>query len=208
MPSKKKLIVIVKYKSSGNTGSLFNALKKIVSNKYKILVSNNRTKLNDADAIILPGVGYFKETMIDLENNDIVTVLKKHVAKKKPLLGICIGMHLLFNSSEEGDYHGIGLIRGSIKKIQNTKNLPIIGWKKNSLVKKNTLVKNLINYYYFVHSYELKNCDKKIIKMNYSDTNNKIISYIEYKKVYGTQFHPELSSTDGINFLNNFVSLI
>ncbi len=208
MKSNKKIISIVKYNSAGNTGSLYNALNKLIKNDYKILITNEKKVLNKSDAIILPGVGFFKETMLDLEKNEIIKIVKKHVLMGKPLLGICIGMHLLFDKSEEGNYHGIGLLKGEIKKIKKTKLLPIIGWKKNILSSKNKLIKNTSSYYYFVHSYELKNCNNKIIKMYYSDTNNKIISYIENKNIFGTQFHPELSSDDGINFLKQFICLI
>jgi len=207
---KNKIISIIKYSKSGNTGSLINSLNKICKNNFKINITNNLNLLSKSDAIILPGVGYFKETMQDLENKKIISILKKHIKKGKLILGICIGMHLLFDHSEEGNYHGLGVIKGKVNIIKNSKKLPIIGWKKNIIIKKNKFFSKFQkdNYYYFLHSYEVIACNKNYIYMYYLDSNKKIISLIKKNNIIGVQFHPELSADRGKEFLTNFVNLL
>tara|TARA_A100001015_G_scaffold317210_1_gene433532 strand:+ start:865 stop:1494 length:630 start_codon:yes stop_codon:yes gene_type:complete len=204
----KKKILIIKYDNSGNIGSLSNMLDDINKKnnfKFKIQLSKKAEDVNKADIVILPGVGQFDEVMSFLNNNKLKNSLKKH-AKYKPIIGICIGMHILFNNSEEGKLKGFGFIRGAVKKIKEKK-VPIIGWKKTVKCIDDKFIESKFNetYLYYLHSYEVFPENKKYVLMISVANHNAIAALIKKKNLIGLQFHPELSSISGFKILENIL---
>ena len=159
--------------------------------------------------LILPGVGAFKTTINNLKKKNLLNTIK-NTAKKKPVLGICLGMQLLFDySAENGKTKGLGLIKGSVEKFDFKKKnikIPNIGWNKIINVKKNKILSNInkIDEFYFVHSYYIKTHEKKAIVSNSNYNNFLFASIINKNNIYGCQFHPERSRDQGLIFLKNF----
>ena len=205
---KKKNIVLIKYQNSGNIGSLANILQNIIyKNKLNIKfnISSEKKLISKADVIILPGVGHFDDVMRFLKKKDLSKIIQKQ-SKKKMIIGICIGMQVLFDKSEEGNLSGLKLIKGNVKKISQSK-LPIIGWKKTLKSKNDNIIdmKSDNSYFYYLHSYEAIPNNKKIILMNSVVNNQTFAAFIKQKKIIGLQFHPELSSNSGFKILENIL---
>ena len=179
-----------------NIYSIYNAFKKIGYNTSII-----KKKFNNYDYIILPGVGSFKEGMNSLKKKSLVNELKESVLlKKKKLIGICLGMQLLFSNSEEfGRTDGLGLISGNVKKFNKKKNflIPVVGWYKTSSLKKN--LKN--KYFYHIHSYYCKPNEKNSILSFTSYEKFAYCSSVHKDNILAFQFHPEKSGENGINLL-------
>lgn len=204
----KKKITLLKYDKPGNIGSLVNLLKNINSknnNKFSINVSKKKEIIKKSDILILPGVGQFDEVMSFLNKNKLVNTLKEH-SKKNIVIGVCIGMQVLFDSSEEGNLPGLGFIKGSVRKIKDKK-VPIIGWKKTLISNNDKLVEQKFDetYLYYVHSYRVLPYDKKNILMSSVNNNNTITALIKHGNFIGFQFHPELSSNSGFNILESIL---
>ena len=168
--------------------------------------------MKKSDAIILPGVGAFGQAMKNLDNLNITESLKElTLVKEYPFLGICLGMQLMADSSEEkGEFKGLSLISGKVKKISDKKNLrvPHMGWNNLILNKKNQIFKNIENNssFYFVHSYHYV-CDKKYTLAEV-DYGKKIVAVINHCNLYGVQFHPERSHFKGMKIIENFLDII
>jgi glutamine amidotransferase len=157
--------------------------------------------------IILPGVGSFRSVINALQKKKLINYLKKEILiKKKPFLGICLGMQILCDYGwEDGKHKGLGIVKGECIKIPNAKDfkVPNIGWCDLNIKKKDKLFKNISNStVYFVHSFYLK-VDKKIITSTLKEK-NKITASICKKNIYGVQFHPEKSQLAGLQILKNF----
>ena len=208
-------VIIIDYKV-GNYFSLINALKKC---NVKFIVSNDEKEIQKSDALILPGVGSFKVGMNNLKELNLVEPINNHFYKKKKILGICLGMQLLFDSSEEfGFTKGLGLIKGNIKKlpkktIEGKKNIiPNMSWakiKKNKLETDSLLLKDIdeSSFFYFVHSFYAQT-DKKENIIAYSNFFGlDFAAAVCEQNTFGTQFHLEKSGDDGIKILNNFFSI-
>lgn len=205
-------VVIVDYKI-GNYFSLINALKNCDVN---FSVSNDTSEIKKSDVLLLPGVGAFKSGMDNLKKLNLVDCIKEHAEKKKKILGICLGMQLLLDKSEEfGDENGLGLIEGSVKKLPaknslGQKNLvPNMSWniiEKNNLSNNKTFLENIKdnNFYYFVHSFYAKLSDHKNIAAFSNFYDFKFAAIINKNNVFGTQFHLEKSGIEGIKLLKNF----
>ena len=203
-----KPICIIDY-GSGNIQSIVNALNflGISSN-----IISDPKKLSFYDKIILPGVGSFEYAKKNLDksffSNSIIELVN---SKNIKLLGICLGMQLLYDYSEE-DYgcKGLGIISGNVSKIKIKKNLrvPNIGWRKVKIKKASSLLSNIKvdPIFYFVHSYGCENVDKNIVSgvLSYGKNYDVII---ETENIFGTQFHPEKSQTAGLQILKNFSDL-
>jgi glutamine amidotransferase len=203
-----KKIVIVDYKL-GNTLSLQRALSYL---NFKSEITNDKKKILDADKVILPGVGAFPVAMNYLESFDLVNPLKEFSKKGNDMLGICLGMQLLMNSSNEFGYtKGLGLINGDVDIICNNENktamkLPSIGWY-GLRKKKNDLIFSDIpqaHWFYFVHSYKVNCSSEENILATYNYSNTEIIAAVRDKNILGVQFHPENSGKEGLKVLNNF----
>ena len=204
-------ITIVDY-GSGNISSVINSFKEVCKNKCKINVSSDLKIISSSDKIVLPGQGSFKSCIEALNNiKDLNEILKQFVFdKKKPLLGICVGMQMFADVGfEETETKGLGWIPGKVSKINNKNGkfkLPHIGWNEIIITKESNIFKNIENksHMYFVHSYELttkqKNC--VVATTNYG---NQIIVAIVKDNIFGTQFHPEKSQKNGLKILENFL---
>jgi glutamine amidotransferase len=203
-----KKIVIIDYKL-GNTLSLQRALSYL---NFKSEITNDKKKILDADKIILPGVGAFPVAMAYLESFDLVFAIREFAKKGNDILGICLGMQLLMNNSDEFGYtKGLGLIDGNVDIISKNESksivkLPNIGWYELRK-KKNDLIFNDVppsHWFYFVHSFKVNCSSEEHILAKYSYSNIEIIAAIRDKNILGVQFHPENSGKEGLKILNNF----
>ena len=192
----------------GNLGSVINSFNEI---KAEVKIISNPKEIDNFDRIILPGVGSFRLGMENLLEKGWDKKIFEHTSKKKPLLGICLGMQLLFDWGEEdGGCKGLGLIAGKVVKMKNLKNrkLPHVGWNKLNLKKKHPIFDNVRNNvdFYFVHSYEcLPENESDIISTSSYET--EILSCVSNgDNVVGTQFHPEKSPPNGLKILKNFLT--
>ena len=199
-----KKIVIIDY-NMGNLTSVANALEYIGE---KAVISNKIEDIKHADYIILPGVGAFSDGMKNLKDLGIINILNEEVIKKrKPLLGICLGMQLLAEEGYEGGLSkGLGYIKGVVKKF-DSKNLriPHVGWNEVNFKKKSSLPHNLrkSEVFYFVHSYYLITNEDIIVGT--CDYGNEFVAAIQKENIFATQFHPEKSQKPGLQILRNFI---
>jgi imidazole glycerol-phosphate synthase subunit HisH len=202
-------IAIIDY-GMGNISSVANALSRLDCNAQ---ITNDINEIKMADGLILPGVGAFGKAVENLKSLNLFEFLKEIVIKeKKPILGICLGMQLLADfSHERGKYEGLGLIPGEVKKINTYgKNLllPHVGWNSVDIKAKSPLYDEIENKssFYFVHTYYYE-CDEKYIfgKASYGSL---ITASIQKDNIFGVQFHPEKSQTNGLILLDNFRSEI
>ena len=188
-----------------NIHSVKKALNYINCNHIEL---NNPSDFNDIDAIILPGVGAFDAAMQVLNNSGMAKSLIKANLNKTPIFGICLGMQLLFEESEEGSEKGLGLIKGSVKKIMQIDDIkiPHMGWNETYYQNKSNIFTKIKNksFFYYVHSYECVPLNKDVIT-SYTNYGNKICSSIENENIIATQFHPEKSGSNGIKIYKNFI---
>jgi glutamine amidotransferase len=209
----KKKITIIDY-GVGNILSITRAIEKCGE---KSCVSKNSAEILSSTHIILPGVGAFFPAMEKIKKNNLVNLIQDISKKNIPLLGICLGMQLLMETSEEFGLHkGISLIKGNVihvPKFSKKKILkvPYVGWfpliLKNN--KKNDILLKKINStarFYFVHSYMIEPKNSNIVAF-YNNEGNKIPAIIRKNNVYGCQFHPEKSGVNGLKLLKNFINL-
>lgn len=200
------MIAVIDY-GAGNLKSIANALDFLMV-KYKVTGSSK--EIEEAGKIIFPGVGAFGNCVNALKKRKIFETLKKEI-NKKPYLGICLGLQVLFESSEESpNIEGLSIFKGKCKKFIDKKlKIPQIGWNSINIInKKNKLLKNIKNnsYLYFVHSYYVEPEDKSIILAK-TDYGIDFASGIEKNNIFGVQFHPERSGSIGLEILRNFVSI-
>jgi glutamine amidotransferase len=198
-------LVIVDY-GMGNINSIVSALKFVGG--QEIIVSSDYEKLKKADKLILPGVGSFGKAMEQIKQKKIDQYLEELVLeKRKPLLGICLGMQLLgFSSTEDGFNHGLGFIDGVVSKFDNSSvKVPHVGFNQVSVGKESKLYEGLpsIADFYFTHSYRMTS-DAKINQStcHYQDD---FVASFEMNNIAGTQFHPELSQRNGLQVIKNFI---
>ena len=200
------MIAIVDY-GAGNIFSVKNALDYLgLENR----LTSDKEFIKSADEIILPGVGAFPSATKMLENSGLVETIKSE-ATKKPFLGICLGMQLIFEKGYEfEECDGLGLIKGSVRKMENTDLIiPHMGWNKLEILNNCKLLDGLGDneYVYFVHSYKAE-CDDKNISA-YCEYGGRVPALVhDGKYVYGAQFHPEKSGETGLKILKNFGGLI
>ncbi|UCH02687.1 MAG: imidazole glycerol phosphate synthase subunit HisH [Candidatus Bathyarchaeota archaeon] len=171
----------------------------------EILVTHNPKEIRESDAIVLPGVGAFSTAIRDLAS--LSDLLKQHVEEGKPILGICLGLQLLFTQSFEGGLlEGLDLIKGDIVKLPDNVKIPQIGWNTIDIVKHHSLLEGVKDnsYFYFVHSYIPKPQDTTVI-VTTTEYGTKFPSIVAKQNIFATQFHPEKSSNNGLIILNNFV---
>lgn len=196
------MIAIIDY-GAGNLFSVKNALD-FLGFENKITASAD--DLRAADRLILPGVGAFPDAMRMLGESGLIGVIKEEV-QKKPLLGICLGMQMLFEKGYEfGETDGLGLIKGTVK-LMAPENLPIphIGWNELELNKKCPLLERGGEYVYFVHSFAAE-CPSENVAA-YCDYGMKVPALVFSGNVYGAQFHPEKSGETGLNILRCFAEV-
>lgn len=188
----------------GNLLSLKTALEKVGLN---VSIGTNMADLTKADAIALPGVGSFTASLEKL--NIVKETLQTKVAEGTPLLGICLGLQLFFESSQEGPGEGLAFFKGKVIELPKTVKVPHMGWNTLEIVKPSELLEGIAEgtYVYFVHSLYPMSNDPSIVvsKTNYGIT---FTSTVEGKNIYGTQFHPEKSGEVGLQILRNFAKTV
>lgn len=201
------MIAIIDY-DAGNIKSVEKALTYLGEDVY---VTRESNVIMHADKVILPGVGSFGDAMGKLEMYGLVPVIKDVVASSTPFLGICLGLQLLFEYSEEcPNVSGLGILKGGILRIPGDKGLkvPHIGWNSLSYPNEGRLFKGLTDnsYVYFVHSYYLHAEDRTIVTAQ-TKYGTLIDAAVERENVFACQFHPEKSSEVGLQILKNFIHI-
>lgn len=201
------MIAIIDY-DAGNIKSVEKALRRLGQD---VKVTRDREEILHADKVILPGVGSFGDAMEKLVNYGLKDVIYEVVDKNIPFLGICLGMQLLFERSDETPgVEGLGILKGEIFRIPETFGLkiPHMGWNSLNFHGNGKLFKGLPSepYVYFVHSYYLKAEEEEIVTAT-AEYGTCIHASVEKGQVFGCQFHPEKSSDIGIQILQNFVEL-
>lgn len=204
------MITILDY-GSGNINAIKNIYERL---NIPFEFATTKEQLQSADHILLPGVGAFDETISTLVANGYFEVLNKKVlVEKVPLLGICVGMQMLADSSEEGELKGLGWIHGKVKKfnknlIPDKPKIPHLGWNSIEIMRGCPLFMDIDPEvgFYFVHSYYYECADEAnvVCKTQYGDFFH---SAINRENIYGVQFHPEKSHDNGIQLLRNFANL-
>ena len=206
-------VTIVDY-NSGNISSVINSFKEVAQNKVNIEVTSDLEKIKSSDKVVLPGQGSFKSCVEALNNiNGLVDTLNEFaINKKKPLLGICVGLQMFADIGyEETETRGLGWISGKVSKIDNQKGkykLPHIGWNEIKIKNVSKIFKDIndMSHMYFVHSYEFIPNDKNVISAT-TDYSTKIVCSAEKENLFGTQFHPEKSDKIGLKIIENFINL-
>lgn len=201
------MIAIIDY-DAGNIKSVEKALQFL---EEDVTVTRDAAAIMDADGVILPGVGAFGDAMDKLRTYGLVDVIHGYVETGRPFLGICLGLQLLFEESEESPgVEGLHLLDGKIVKIpaENGLKVPHIGWNNLSFPREGRLFQGLKEhpYVYFVHSYYLQAADENIVTA-VADYGVNIHASVEQGNVFACQFHPEKSSDVGMQMLRNFIDL-
>ncbi|MFJ5623419.1 imidazole glycerol phosphate synthase subunit HisH [Peribacillus loiseleuriae] len=196
-------------------GNLFSVSKALERLDVEFFISDDPAELEKAEGIILPGVGSFRDAMILLERKELDVFLKKHVANGRYLLGICLGMQLLFEESEEnGPAKGLSLIPGKVVRFSgidsknNAYKVPHMGWNKLTFNHSSPLLKGLEeDYVYFVHSYFAVTNETEVVTAS-AKYDVDVPAIVTKENVFGMQFHPEKSSAIGMSLLKNYLSLV
>jgi len=200
-------IAVVDY-DMGNLHSVCKGLEKAGTNP-KITDSAREIKL--ADAVLLPGVGSFDPAVQHLRSRGLEDPIKQAIASGKPFLGICLGLQILFDSSEEGKEPGLGIIPGKVRRFQSEPNItiPHMGWNQLELTQPDILLWQTLPanpWVYFVHSYYVDPVDPKVRAATITHGSQTVTAAIARDNLMAVQFHPEKSSTIGLQMLSNFVS--
>lgn len=198
------MVAIIDY-GAGNLHSVKNALDFLGAESE---ITGDREKIEKASHIILPGVGAFGDAMKSMEKSGLIETVKKAADGTKPFLGICLGLQLLFESSEESPgVEGLGIFKGSVVKIPDRGlKIPHMGWNNISLTKKSRILPDNEPFVYFVHSYYIQPADKNVVlaRTEYGEV---LDIAVERGNVFATQFHPEKSGDAGMEILRRFLSL-
>lgn len=204
----KKIVIIDS--NIGNVGSVKRAIHHF---GYQAIISNKHEDINTASHLILPGVGSFDEGMKKIHDNQIADVLiEAATIKNTPVLGICLGMHLLATKGYENnkETNGLNIIPGLVKKLKKNSEfkLPHIGWNQIVIKEKNKIFKNILDNsdFYFIHSYEFI-CEDEENNIGISNYCSEFSSIINQNNVYGVQFHPEKSLEQGLQIIKNFLEI-
>ena len=199
------MIAIVDY----GCGNLFSISSSAKALGLDVVVTGDAEKIKNADRIILPGVGAFEDAINKLRSSGLADVIIEEARNGKPILGICLGMQLLFDKSYEyGEFEGLGLIKGEIcpfeGDIDKSLKIPHMGWNKLIFKANNPIFKYISDgdYMYFVHSYYGKNCEESLLAVSEYDV--LVPAVVNSKNVYGMQFHPEKSGEKGLLLLKAF----
>ena len=195
--------VVIDY-GMGNLRSVSKALEFV--GFEEVVVSGEKRLVEEADVLILPGVGAFGDAMENLRNLELVEPIKRHIEKGKPFLGICLGLQLLFEKSyEHGEHEGLGILKGEVKLLPPTVRIPHIGWNQLWFKKRGVITEGLKDgdYFYFVHSYRVVPKEEGII-LSTTDYGEDFVSSVWVDNLLAVQFHPEKSQKKGLKFLENF----
>lgn len=202
------MIALVDY-GMGNIRSVSKAIEAVGG---EVFITQNPEEIRKAKAIVLPGVGAFRDCMSNLTELGILDTVREEILKGKPYLGICLGMQILFTESEEfGVCKGLDLIRGRVTrfKLPQEYKIPHMGWNTVVFKKKSKLLSDISNnsYFYFVHSYYVVPEESNFVG-GVTEYGLEFTSMIIYENIFATQFHPEKSQKMGLKLLSNFIQFI
>ena len=202
------MIAIIDY----GVGNLFSLQSSFAAIGEEAVVTSDEKVISSADRLILPGVGAFEDAAKKLRVSGMADVIKREVAAGKPMMGICLGMQLLFEKSYEyGEHEGLGLIRGNVRPIADVIDrelkIPHIGWNRLIVKKQSPLFKYLNDggCVYFVHSYYAADCDDSVTAV--AEYSAELTASVEQDNVYGCQFHPEKCGDVGLKILKAFCEI-
>ena len=204
------MIILIDY----GVGNLYSVAKAVASVGGDVKISGEANDLKRAEKIILPGVGAFGDCMKNLEATGLIPTIEREISAGKKILGICVGLQILFADSEESpDVRGLKIFGGHVKRIRaDGLKIPHMGWNAVSMRNAQCVMRNLFegikdnSYFYFVHSYHAVPDDAKIISATttYGET---VTAAVERDNIFATQFHPEKSGDVGLRVLKNFVDM-
>lgn len=203
------MIAIVDY----GVGNLRSVQKAFESLDVPVTITDDIETINNAKGIILPGVGAFKDAIDNLREKNLIACIKENVKKGKPLLGICLGMQLLYERSfEHGSWQGLGILEGEVVKFEQQEKVPHMGWN-NLIVNREHLITRYIHkepFVYFVHSYYVRPSRSLEVGqvIAWADYGGKFPAIVGKDNVIGMQFHPEKSGAVGLNLLKAFKEMI
>lgn len=202
------MIVVIDY-GMGNLRSVSKALEFVGA---EVVVTGDPKKLREAEGLVLPGVGAFRDAVFNLKERGLWEAIVEEVEKGKPLLGICLGLQLLFERSYEfGETEGFGFIEGEVVRFELPEEfkIPHMGWNQVYAKKESELLKGIKEgeFFYFVHSYYVKPRDESV-KLTETDYGIYFTSAIEKDNIFATQFHPEKSQRVGLRLLENFCRIV
>ena len=198
------MITIIDY-GMGNLRSIENAFKRLGA---RVKITDKPKDIEKAKRLVFPGVGNFGQAIKNLKKRKLISAIKNSLQKNVPFLGICLGLQLLFEKSDEAPKEkGLGIFKGKVLKFKKIK-VPQIGWNHVRIQKKTRLLEGIPDksFCYFVHSFYVKPLDKKIIVAE-TDYGIDFCSVIESKNIFGVQFHPEKSGKVGLKILKNFIEI-
>lgn len=202
------MIAIIDY----GVGNLFSLKSSFAAIGEEAVVTSDAAVISQADRLILPGVGAFEDAAKKLSDSGMAEIVKREAQRGKPIMGICLGMQLLFEKSYEyGEYEGLGLISGSVRPIADVINkdlkIPHIGWNRLIVKKQSPLFKYLNDgdCVYFVHSYYATDCEDAVTAT--AEYSAELTASVEKDNVYGCQFHPEKSGDVGLKILKAFCEI-
>ncbi|MEM1394618.1 MAG: imidazole glycerol phosphate synthase subunit HisH [Cyanobacteria bacterium P01_D01_bin.116] len=203
------VIAVIDY-DMGNLHSVCKALEKAGATPK---VTSSPKDLEKAMAIVLPGVGAFDPAMQSLRSRNLIEPIKNVIESGKPFLGICLGMHILFESSEEGVENGLGIISGKVRRFRPSQEIriPHMGWNQLEITQARSLLWEHLPpqpWVYFVHSFYVDPVDKKVNAATITHGSQTVTAAVAYDNVTAVQFHPEKSSNVGLQILSNFVSQV
>ena len=199
------MIAIIDY-GAGNLQSVKNALDYL---KVDSIITSNAKDIIKAKKVIFPGVGSFGDGIRALYELDLVDPIMKVIEDNKPFLGICLGMEVLFEKSEESPgVEGLGIFGGRVKKFKGSLKIPHIGWNQIKIQKESVILEGIPDnsFFYFVHSYYAEPKDKEIALAK-TDYGEEFVSAVEKGNIFALQFHPERSGDIGLRILKNFAGL-
>lgn len=198
------MVAIIDY-GAGNLHSVKNALDFLGVDS---VITKDKDEILSADHVILPGVGSFGDAMECINNSGLYEVIKKAADGSRPFLGICLGLHLLFDESEESPgVKGLGILSGKVTKIPDCGlKIPHMGWNNIEISKESRILPTESKFMYFVHSYYINPQNSDVVS-SYTTYGDKLGVSIEQGNVFAVQFHPEKSGEAGLNILKKFISL-
>jgi imidazole glycerol-phosphate synthase subunit HisH len=192
-----------------DVGNLASVQKAFEVNQLEAMISKDPHDIRNASSLILPGVGAFQEAMSSLKKSNLIPLIKEHIEKNKPLLGICLGMQLLYETSEEDGMHqGLGLLKGHIVKFDQKLKVPHMGWNQLKIYRNHPLLKYTSenDEVYFVHSYYVKGDSNDLIA--YTDYGVLVPAIVQNKQIFATQFHPEKSGQVGLKLIKAYGEML
>jgi len=201
------MITIVDYQM-GNLRSVQKGFEKV---GQAAEISSDPRRIAEADHLVLPGVGAFRDAIAELKRRELVDPIREHIAAGKPFLGVCLGLQLLFDVGYEGgEYEGLGVIPGKVVRFELPPEykVPHMGWNQAHFVKRPPIFEGLEEgaYFYFVHSYYVVPEDRDVVAIE-ADYGGAFCASVWRENLFATQFHPEKSQQNGLRLLENFARL-